>query len=122
MIDGVIKYKFAHKKTAPLKLKQYSEIETIRERLFTLGLIGVDQDGIGFGNISQRSGKKSFIISGTQTGELKTLNAAHYSSVQDFNLEQFYLSSIGIIKPSSEALTHASDSYSLKQPLEIYAD
>ena len=105
MIDGIIKYNFDFKKTAPLRASRYVEIEERRERLFALGLIGI-ANGVGFGNISQRAGKKSFVITGTQTGHLKSLGAEHYSLIEDFNSRKFHLKASGAIEPSSEALTH----------------
>ena len=105
--DGVIKYDCNFKKTAPLRESRFFEIEELRVRLFALGLIGI-ADGIGFGNISQRASKKSFVITGTQTGHLPTLGAEHYALIEEFSDKRFYLKSSGAIEPSSEALTHGT--------------
>jgi len=75
MIDGVIKYHFDFQVTKPLEEGLFSEIELLRERLFALNLIGVTEDGVGFGNISQRVDANSFVITGTQTGHLEKLDA-----------------------------------------------
>ncbi|MCH9740034.1 MAG: class II aldolase/adducin family protein [Epsilonproteobacteria bacterium] len=107
MIDGVIKYNFDFQETVALNESQFLEIETVRERLFALGLIGV-ADGIGYGNISQRVDRDSFVITGTQTGHLKNLNANHYALIEEYDDKNFYLKSLGAIKPSSEALTHGT--------------
>ncbi len=107
MIDGVIKYNFDFKKSSPLEKSLYKEIHEVRERLFALGQIG-EKDGIGYGNISQRVSKKSFVITGTQTGALKSLDAKHYALIEDYDDEKFFLKSSGAIKPSSEALTHGT--------------
>ena len=108
MIDGIIKYGFDFKKSSPLDKSSFEEIEKIRKRLFALGLIGVTNNGIGYGNISQRVGKNRFVITGTQTGHLSDLNENHYSLVEECDDENFYLKSSGAIKPSSEALTHGT--------------
>jgi predicted component of viral defense system (DUF524 family) len=107
MIDGIIKYNFDFRHSSPLKESQYIEIEELRGRLYALGLIGVS-NGIGYGNISQRVNKNSFVITGTQTGHLKNLNANHYSLIEEYSDKEFYLKSSGAIKPSSEALTHGT--------------
>ena len=107
MIDGIIKYNFDFQLSEPLLKSQFTEIEMLRERLFTLKVIGV-KDGIGYGNISKRVDKNSFVITGTQTGHLKHLNQAHYAFVEKYNDKEFYLKSSGAIKPSSEALTHGT--------------
>jgi len=107
MIDGVIKYQLDFNPSSPLKPSSFLEIESVRERLFALKLIGV-QEGIGYGNISKRVDKNSFVITGTQTGHLKNLNSQHYSLIEKYRDEEFYLKSSGAIKPSSEALTHGT--------------
>ena len=107
MIDGVIKYNFDFQKSLPLNESQFIEIEEVRRRLFALGLIGVS-NGIGYGNISQRVDRDSFVITGTQTGHLPNLSANHYSLIEEYDDKEFYLKSSGFIKPSSEALTHGT--------------
>ena len=108
MIDGVIKYNFDFQPSEPLDEPLLLKLESLRERLFSLELIGVNDEGIGFGNISQRMDENSFIITGTQTGHLSTLDAKHYSLIEEYNDKEFYLKSSGAIKPSSEALTHGT--------------
>ena len=107
MIDGVIKYQLDFKLSPPLEASSFLEIERLRERLFALKLIGV-KEGIGYGNISQRVDKNSFVITGTQTGHLEHLKAQHYSLIEEYRDRAFYLKSSGAIKPSSEALTHGT--------------
>ncbi len=107
MIDGVIKYQLDFTPTSPLEPSSFLEIERVRERLFALKLIGV-QEGIGYGNISQRVDSGSFVITGTQTGHLENLEDKHYSLIEEYRDREFYLKSSGAIKPSSEALTHGT--------------
>jgi len=108
IIDGVIKYNFDFELSKPLDEIDFFDIEFVRERLFALGLIGVTKDGIGYGNISKRVNRDSFIITGTQTGNLKHLNGSKYALIEEYNDKEFYLKSTGAIKPSSEALTHGT--------------
>jgi len=108
MIDGIIKYHFDFEPSMPLDDSLCSEINATRKRLFALKLIGVSSEGIGYGNISQRVNKDSFVITGTQTGHLSKLNASHYSLIKEYRDQEFYLKSTGAIKPSSEALTHGT--------------
>jgi len=108
MIDGVIKYNFDFQPSNPVDFESYFEIESVRERLFALGLIGVTDEGIGYGNISQRVDNNSFVITGTQTGHLAELNENHYAFIEAYDDKTFYLKSSGAIKPSSEALTHGT--------------
>ena len=107
MIDGVIKYSIEHTtKNAPA-FNDYETLEALRSRLFTLGLIGV-QDGIGYGNISVREkDKNSFFITATQTGELSSLTDEYYTYINGYDFSKFQVISQGKHQPSSEALSHA---------------
>ena len=88
-----------------------------RSILWKHKLIGQDPDryeGYGFGNVSQRvapfdekRGKRSFVISGTQTGELEELDNNHYALVSAYDTRNNQVIASGTVKPSSEALTHA---------------
>jgi len=107
MTDGVIKYKFDFTQTKPLKYSQFEAIEAVRTRLYALRLIGI-HEGIGYGNISQKNSDGTFIVTGTQTGHLSSLQGKHYAFVEAYDDRDFYLKSSGIIKPSSESLTHGT--------------
>ena len=107
MIDGVIKYRLDFEPSEALEPSSFVEIEQVRRRLFALKLIGI-QDGIGYGNISQRVDSDSFVITGTQTGHLENLEGEHYALIEVYEDKAFYLKSSGAIKPSSEALTHGT--------------
>lgn len=113
--DGVIKYSLQfieNRQGIAKQAVQCSEIEAVRERLFSLGLIGAYENGtnaaIGYGNISVRvNNSESFVITGTQTGELPALTTQHYALVQEVNFNTFTVTASGAIKPSAEAITHA---------------
>ena len=107
MIDGVIKYSINHISDEAPEFKEYKSLESLRLRLFTLGLIGV-QDGIGYGNISSRKkDTNSFFITATQTGELTNLEREHYTYISHYDFTKFSVTSQGKHQPSSEALSHA---------------
>jgi len=107
MIDGVIKYSIEHTTKDAPAFDDYEALEALRSRLFTLGLIGV-QDGIGYGNISVRENSgKAFFITATQTGDLTSLTNEYYTYISDYNFSQFKVISQGQYQPSSEALSHA---------------
>ena len=107
MIDGVIKYSIKHTTKDAPAFNDYEALESLRSRLFTLGLIGV-QDDIGYGNISVREkNKNSFFITATQTGELSSLTDEYYTYISDYDFSKFQVISQGKHQPSSEALSHA---------------
>src|SRR5262249_38625969 len=109
MDEGYIKYKCIWIKSAPLPTKELICINTWRQKLFALGMIGAYEQEIGFGNISIRPRNyPQFIISGTQTGHIPLLNNHHYTLVTEFNIKKNSLTCKGPIKASSESLTHAA--------------
>jgi ribulose-5-phosphate 4-epimerase/fuculose-1-phosphate aldolase len=74
--------------------------------LFDRALIGVYQNGIGFGNISVRG--EEFIVSGTATGGKRVLTPGDYCLVTSFDMEENYVVSSGPVQASSESMTHGA--------------
>ncbi len=111
MIDeGVIKFDCKWTRGPPLKHAVISELNRWRRPLFDAGLVGYyKDDGVGFGNISVRTGLDAhFIISGTQTGHLADLTSSHYAQVTDYDIQDNRVACRGPVKASSESLTHAA--------------
>ena len=107
MTDGVIKYSIEHQRQETPLFSGYDELERLRTRLFTMGLIG-EKEGIGYGNLSMRhEGSKSFFITATQTGRKQSLSREYYNYISDYDFSTFKVISQGTHKPSSEALSHA---------------
>ncbi len=111
MIDeGYIKYSCHWEKDKPLPLERWRELNTYRNRLYKMGLIGAyPNSGIGFGNVSVRDTENplNFIITGTRTGQLEELGSMHYTMVEAFDIKANSVLCRGPLKASSEALTHA---------------
>ena len=110
MIDeGYIKYQCTWHKISTISDQDICELNQYRHQLYQLKLIGEYENGIGFGNLSQRvPGTSDLIISGTQTGGLDNLQAQHYTRVIDYDWEKNYVTCQGLIEASSETLTHAA--------------
>lgn len=110
MIDeGYIKYRCYWQNQSSLVEEDIIELNQCRLRLYHLGLIGQYDNGIGFGNLSIRLPQpRHLIISGTQTGGIEQLNLRHYTKVVDFDWHKNYVSCVGMIKASSETLTHGA--------------
>jgi L-ribulose-5-phosphate 4-epimerase len=86
-----------------------AELNAYRRRLLPLGLIGVDSNGIGFGNLSIRDGATdNFYITGSATGGIPELTPADCAKVVAYDLEGNWLRFEGSRIPSSESLTHAA--------------
>ncbi len=116
--DGVIKYdRGRYEKSAPLKTDEFRDLEKWRDTLHKLKLIGEYlPEKIGYGNLSARKNYLSihqtenpqFVISGTQTGGLESLDGETYTRVLDFDLKENWAQVNGPVEASSEALTHAA--------------
>lgn len=105
--EGVIKFKFTLKRAPAPEMNQVIALEKWRALFFKLGLIGeYPIDKIGYGNLSSRLSKKTFLITGSQTGHLAHLQAHHYTKVIECDLKRGSVSAEGLIPPSSESLTH----------------
>ena len=115
--EGIIKYdQSGFKFIPPLPANEYAVVERYRKILNGLNLIGAYENGLGFGNISVRKNylhlvkteRPQFIITGTQTGHLKNLTGEHYTRVVDFDIQAFSVTAQGVVRASSETVTHAS--------------
>ena len=110
MSEGYIKFQCKwEQKEIRIQEEIFQNLEEERSRLFKLGLIGMYPDGIGFGNISVKSSEnKSFIITGSATGQYAHLIQAHFALVNGYNFEENSVTCEGMTKASAESLTHAA--------------
>src|SRR5437660_3108781 len=87
----------------------FGELNNYRRKLLRLGAIGVDRNGVGFGNLSVRNGATShFYITGSGTGKLLELTPADCARVVTYDFATNWLQSEGVTVASSESLTHAA--------------
>jgi L-ribulose-5-phosphate 4-epimerase len=86
-----------------------AELNAYRRKLRDLRLIGVDPNGIGFGNLSVRNGATdNFYITGSATGGIDELTLADCAKVVLCDFERNRVGYEGSALPSSESLTHAA--------------
>ena len=106
MTDGVIK--FQYRKTGPALPcgEQLDELNYWRSQLHELGLIGVDNAGIGFGNVSCLHAGQ-IIISASATGYIPSLDPSHYCLIDRYDIPSMQVHYTGALPPSSELLSHA---------------
>lgn len=85
------------------------ELNACRRALIRMGVMGVDEKGIGFGNISARDAASGhFYITGSATGANPDLTPADYARVTSYDFANNWLRCEGVIVASSESLTHAA--------------
>jgi ribulose-5-phosphate 4-epimerase/fuculose-1-phosphate aldolase len=120
MQEGFIKFKANWEKSPPMPFRFIKKLNHWRNVLYSKNLIGADENGIGFGNISQRFGVSDhFIISGSATGKFETLKPDHYSLVTEIDIDTNYLSCRGPIIASSESMSHGTIYHECKDILGV---
>ncbi len=111
MQEGVIKFNIKQLIKQEIDI-DISDIENVRSQLLKMNLIGHNKQlNLGFGNISKRIDKEKFIITGSQTGELPNLKKKDYVLITEADFKTNSVIAKGLIKPSSESLTHAAFYY-----------
>jgi ribulose-5-phosphate 4-epimerase/fuculose-1-phosphate aldolase len=84
-------------------------LNACRRKLLDLRLIGLDSNGIGFGNLSVRDGAtRNFYITGSATGGLPKMSVTDCVRVVGWDFKKNWLRYEGAAIPSSESLTHAA--------------
>lgn len=106
---GAVKFSYEHVIAPPVTFAGMDELNACRRKLLQLRMIGLDPNGIGFGNLSVRDGgSDKFYITGTGAGGLATLGPQHFAKVTTFNFAKNWLRCEGPVIASSESLTHAA--------------
>jgi L-ribulose-5-phosphate 4-epimerase len=86
-----------------------TELNACRRKLIELRLVGLDANGIGFGNLSVRDGANgNFYITTSRTGGLPELALTDCVRVVECDFNRNWLRYEGTAIPSSESLTHAA--------------
>lgn len=107
MDEGYIKFNCKWLEKESLKTDLLTGLNKWRDTMYRNFLIGMYDNGIGYGNLSIRHNNSNFIITGSATGGIKQLSENHYTLVTEYNLEKNSLICSGPIKASSESLSHA---------------
>jgi ribulose-5-phosphate 4-epimerase/fuculose-1-phosphate aldolase len=104
-----VKFTYERAKAEIVSFDDLAQLNECRRELLKLHLIGMDSDGIGFGNLSARDGATgNFYITGSATGGLPKLALADCVRVVAYDFEKNWVRYEGAAIPSSESLTHAA--------------
>jgi L-ribulose-5-phosphate 4-epimerase len=104
-----VKFNYERARAGIAPFGALAELNACRRKLLEQRLIGVDSNGVGFGNLSIRDGRTpSFYITGSATGGLPELTPTDCVRVVAYDLERNWLRYEGAAIPSSESLTHAA--------------
>jgi L-ribulose-5-phosphate 4-epimerase len=113
--EGILKFQLDFAPGPALSDDEVRELNAWRKLLYMTRLVGQDPQrygGYGYGNVSRRlatdgaNAQAQFVVSGTQTGELAELTAAHYCVVTACLPKENRVVAHGPLKPSSESMTH----------------
>jgi L-ribulose-5-phosphate 4-epimerase len=108
-VSKYIKFICEHAGAEIVPFGGFAELNAYRRKLLQLRLIGVDTNGIGFGNLSIRDGTaNNFYITGSATGGIPELTLADCARVVAYNFKRNWLRCVGAAIASSESLTHAA--------------
>jgi ribulose-5-phosphate 4-epimerase/fuculose-1-phosphate aldolase len=108
-VSEYIKFTCEQAATEITRFGALAELNAYRRKLLHLRVIGVNANGIGFGNLSIRdSATKNFYITGSATGRKPELTLADCARVVGYDFEKNWLRYEGSAIPSSESLTHAA--------------
>lgn len=106
---GAIKFHYESDGEELAPFSGFEELNAARQEMRRMGLLGVDESGIGFGNLSLRDGAtESFYITGSGTGVLQSLGRKDYARVVAWDFERNWLRCEGRAIASAESLTHAA--------------
>jgi hypothetical protein len=119
--EGVIHFELEHEECS-LESRRYGDLAcklvAWREMMALTGLVGQDEtryEGAGYGNVSARLGppnlglgRRSFLITGTQTSGKRSIGLDDFSVVERYDYVRNWVLSRGRVRPSSESMTHAA--------------
>ena len=119
--EGVIKFEVEHEHR-PIEYDRLRDVTcqlvAWREIMALTGLVGQDPrryEGAGYGNASVRIGRagaalgrRSFLITGTQTSGKRCLGPDDLAVVERYDRRRNWIKSYGRTPPSSESLTHGA--------------
>ena len=106
---GAVKFTCEHTAGKLAPFAGFAELNEYRSKLRRIGWVGVDSNGIGFGNLSVRDGKTNrFYITGSGTGAIEELRLEDYAKVTACDFGKNRLRCEGSTIASSESLTHAA--------------
>ncbi|MBR6625629.1 MAG: class II aldolase/adducin family protein, partial [Mailhella sp.] len=107
--EGYVKYSCEHADGPAPEHSAWQDINDLRSDLVKAGLVGVLENGVGYGNVSLRAeGEGLFMVSATSTGHIAELGPEHYCLVTDCDIDANTVRSCGPMQASSESMTHAA--------------
>ena len=107
---GSVKFKCDRVEAELTRFAGFDALNECRRKLLDLGMVGLDANGIGFGNLSVRDGTNfsRFYITGSGTSGIANLKPTDCARVVAYDFGKNWLRCEGSTIASSESLTHAA--------------
>jgi len=106
--EGVIKYRNQRLAGEVQSSPELEQLNRARTTLFDLRLIGVNAQGVGYGNVSVRAEGEQFVVSASATGGARILTVQQFCRVESISVEENTVCSRGALNASSESMTHGA--------------
>jgi L-ribulose-5-phosphate 4-epimerase len=108
-VSHYVKFTYQRARADIAPFNAFAELNAYRRKLLEQHLMGVDSNGVGFGNVSVRDGMSgNFYITGSATGGRPELTPTDCVRVVAYDFARNWLRYEGAAIPSSESLTHAA--------------
>jgi L-ribulose-5-phosphate 4-epimerase len=108
-VSHYVKFTYQRARADIAPFDALAELNACRRKLLEQRLMGVDSNGVGFGNVSVRDGvSRKFYVTGSATGGLPELTPTDCVRVVAYDFARNWLRYEGAAIPSSESLTHAA--------------
>ncbi len=105
--EGYVKYRCVHEEGPAPEHPDWEALNALRTDLVRAGLVGVLENGVGYGNLSLRT-EQGFMVTATGTGHIPVLGPEGYCLVTRCDVEANTVWSSGPAQASSESMTHAA--------------
>lgn len=105
--EGYIKFRCVHEPGPAPEHPAWEALNELRSDLVKAGLVGVLENGVGYGNLSLRA-DNGFVVTATATGHIPVLGREGYCLVTRCDIDTNTVWSSGPAQASSEAMTHAA--------------
>ena len=105
--EGYVKYRCVHKPGPAPEHPGLEALNALRTDLVRAGLVGVLENGVGYGNVSLRT-ERGFVVTATATGHIPVLGPEGYCLVTRCDIDANTVWSSGPAQASSESMTHAA--------------
>ncbi len=105
--EECVKFRCVHEPGPAPEHPEWAALNELRSDLVRAGLVGVLENGVGYGNLSLRA-EHGFVVTATATGHIPVLGPDGYCLVTTYDIDTNTVWSSGPAQAGSESMTHAA--------------